>query len=83
MGDELLAKCDAAILKFEDAVPNQDSDVVITAFLEDLKQAARERKREIVEHYIGMNTVFSSRQVCCPHETRDPRAVLGKSPINR
>jgi hypothetical protein len=62
MGDELLAKCDAAIVRFEKAVPNADSDIVITAFFEELKLAARERKREIIDRYIGMNTVLSSRQ---------------------
>jgi hypothetical protein len=62
LGDELLAKCDAAIVELEKATPNQDSDLIITAFFEKLRQASRERKKELVEHYIGMNTVLSSRE---------------------
>lgn len=36
--DQLLAKCDAAVLKFEKATANKDSDIIITEFLEDLKK---------------------------------------------
>jgi len=61
LADELIAKCDAATVKLEETVPNEDSDIVITEFFENLRQAARLRKRELVEHYIGMNTVLGSR----------------------
>jgi hypothetical protein len=61
LADELLAKCDTAIVKLEDTAHNEDSDIVITEFFENLRQAARLRKRELVEHYIGMNTVLGSR----------------------
>jgi hypothetical protein len=77
--DELLAKFDDPIFRFERVTPNEDSDIVITSFLEDLRKAARDRKREIVEHYVGMNTAFSSFD----DFASKGRAILSDSHCNR
>lgn len=57
--DELLTQCDQAIREFSKTQPNVDSDIVITSFFEQLRKAARSRKRQIVEHHIAMSTAFN------------------------
>ncbi len=62
MGDELISKFEETVVRFEQVNLPDDFDLLVTKFFEDLRRSARERKKEIVEHFIGMNTPLSSTQ---------------------
>jgi hypothetical protein len=57
--DELLTACDEVIRKFSETPEDINSDLEITRFLENLRKVARARKREILEHYVGMTLGIS------------------------
>jgi 20S proteasome alpha/beta subunit len=70
--DELLAQCDDAIFRFQRAPANQDSDIVVTSFFNELRAAARIRRQDLINHHIAMRTVFTGR---------DEFLKLGKSSL--
>lgn len=53
--DRLLAGCEVSIQKFCATPPGSNSDLVMDEFLRSLEVAACLRKKEIIEHFVGMS----------------------------
>jgi len=53
--DELLTLCEKPIRSFSVTPPTDESDIAITTFLADLRNAAADRKRSLIEHHLRMN----------------------------
>lgn len=68
-GDELLTLCEEAVRTFSVSVPVEESDLVITKFLSDLRAAAVKRKKVMVEHHLDMTINMSYDNFVERHRT--------------
>jgi hypothetical protein len=67
--DELLTLCESAIRTFAGSTPVDDSDIAITKFLENIREAAAARKRTLVDHYLDMNIAMSFEEFVKRHRS--------------
>jgi hypothetical protein len=60
--DELLARCDKYIKDIQAVGPFPDNaDILVTEFLANLRNAAAERKRDLIDHHLRMSIGMSYR----------------------